>query len=532
MLTGRSKFAMGILHCAVAAVLWPIAIVTTVTAWSQREDNNTSSDVFRACSLVSVTASMVHASALLSHAFTIRPIFYMYRKYAHRALTGAIAAACTAAFWFAWFDRVLCQGDSGMCKSLAGVFASYMLFMVAMMVLQVCALVLFAYTYATQRYHNWKRIWELEDLLGFHESLVIGESCQDVQRFCEYWIRISPDEIIKSISSGANTIMSAMVNDMDLDNSRSISMNEFVAFSAKHNRHDTHKTQEVWRMLSDPDEDSINANAIQRALYDLAFYRRRLAHLLLTDMLVVDWAMSFIQGICYSACVIVSLSIYGYDAFGNGLDLLKVYLGLLTYVLSSMGPTINFVVTMVVHRPFNIGDVLMLSSTQSSTGAGVGSSLFRVDRMSLGYTSLVGTHALQIQNRTLISNCPIVNMSRIPMNDTMVITVPSTTCASFVDRVHAAILKYASVYPCEIDKHVRIKVVWNELMPNSKRLEVRWTYLPTIHDHSHAKSMMYNARNMVHHAIWRELREDSLALGSAQGGAFNAALQYTLEKMD
>ena len=503
-----------------AAVLWPLSVATSVVAWNHRE-----SVVMHTLSLASTNAAILHASSLVAMSAVVsRPEFYVCRKYAGRALMGFLAAGGSLAFWFAWFAPAFCSDASG-CGALTATFWTYILYVSAGTVMQAVALSLFAYTHLMHRIDNWTQMLDLERRFGFHESLVIGESSANMQRFCTYWINRSSSEIIESLPGLAHAIMCAMVEDMDVNQDRRVSKAEFMAFSSRHcSRH--HLPDLVWHTLCDDEENAISAESIQHALYDLAFYRRRLAHLVRTDMLVVDWAMCFLDGICYSACGILATSLWGYSALGGGLDLLKVYLGLLTYVLSSMGPTISFVLSMVLHRPYNLGDVLRLSPEQSLVGASsVGSSLFQVAKISLFYTSLVGTHPIQIQNRSLVNARPIINMSRSPMNDTLFITVPITTNASFVNRVHEAIVKHAYASTYGINKRVTLKVVWNELAPTSKRLEVRWTYLPVVHDHVHAKLMMYHARNVIHQAIWKELREDALVLGAAQGGAFNSSVQ-------
>lgn len=522
-----SNRAVVVMHVATAFTLWPAAIVTGVLASQLDDPEHAVLDALRTVHAVLIHVSFAHTSIIIgaggAYLLTRNNAGFLYRRYVRRLFASLLNVTASLAYWYAAFLPRLCDDGSGLCSVLNDVYNSYLVFAVATVVLQCIALLLFGYTYISKRYMSWERMQEIEHMFRFHPSLVEGEPCTDVQRFCRYWMQRPSKDVIAELPARSVSVMRAITRDLDENHNGVVSMQEFVRFAAINDIIEVDEVEQMWNILSAPSYETITLTGIENALYDISFHRRRLAMLLLTDSKVIKWAMRFLEGVTYSGCAVVAFDLWGYTAFGPGIDLLKVYLVILTYTLDKLSNSIRFIVTMIVNRPFNIGDVLILDPSQSGTELGsVGSKFFQVARISPGITVLSGSFPMQVANHILTSRA-VRNVSTVPMNDCVCIEVPLCTSDDFIDRVHAVLKDYALKHPYHIDaRSLRHDGhVWARVTHASKQLECHWTYAPIIHDRSFANSMMFQVRNAILTAVWQEIREDALVAASAGGGAFN-----------
>lgn len=523
-----------VMHVATAAVLLPTAIATGVLAVKATANNwnQVTIDALSAVHIVYINLAFAHASILFctwaARLLTWRSAAFLYRRYVRNIGACMLHLAASLVYWFAAFRPHICASEfptnGPMCATVTDIYNSHILFVVATAVMQCFALLLSGYTYITHRHHNWERMYALEDLFGFHPSLVDGETCRDVPRFCRHWAGKASEDIIEEIPGRASRILRAMVADMDVAANGSINLAEFSAFAESNGMTDADSIAAAWKILSDPRTALIGERGIQHALYDLSFCRRRLALLLLTDTRVMAWAMRYVSIVVYGACAVVALNLWGYDSFSPGVDLFKTYLLIVTYVLNANAASIRFLVTMVIHRPYNIGDILRLDTDQvagaGSTG-GVGKDLYQVTKITLGYTSLQGSGLLQIPNPLLVLSKPVRNLSTRKMNDSVQLRFQLSTSDSIVDVVKAAIMDHARDSPYEIDPASAPRCTWSDVTSEYKELQCHWTYAPDICDTSMAARVMFNVRNAVIHRIWRRLKEDAFVMMSSSGGAFN-----------
>jgi hypothetical protein len=528
-----SPTARTLMHAVTAAALYPIAIVTGVVAVdvTGRSPSSTSSETMRTVHFVFVNLAFAHASSIVSGVvaglLTRHYTVFLYRMYIHRLSTCLLHLVASIAYWFSAFRPLLCdiRGDD-LCSDLSHVYQSHLVFVVAAACMQCVALLLFGYTYIVHRHINWERMAELEDLLKVHPVLVDGESCTDVKRFCKHWIRKSPQDIVRAIPQRARDVMKVIVRDLDSSNDGSVTLDEFARFVISNGMTDVEKIEKLWGMLSDNSAGPISEQGVRNSLYDLSFCRKRLAMLLLTDTMIVSWTMHYLQAVTYGACGVIALQLWGYDAFGPGIDLLKTYLVIVTYSLNMAASSIKFLAIMIIHRPYNIGDVLRLDKDQVSgegSNTGVGTDLFQVTRLTLGYTTLEGVCGLQIPNTLLTRSKPVRNVSSSPLNDCIRFRLPISSHDNSADIVAQAVRQYALDFPHDVSPTSDIRCVWSDVETESKVLECYWTYTPTIHDTSMAQRLMFATRNAVMSRVWRVLREDSLTMLSSSGGAFNDA---------
>lgn len=521
MLSAHAHIAM---HALTAAALWPCTIVTGV--YGSRASDQIVRDVLQSVHIVAfnltVFQSCAVASLYLSRVMTHSNVTFLYRSYVQGLLAVVMSMSVSMAYWFAAFHPHICESE-GVCDVLSGVYYSYLVFLGAAGLLQCIALLLFAYTYITYRYKNWDRMQELESLFEFHPALSDGESCRDVPKFINHWTRLTSSDIIGKLRDRSAEVMDAITQDLDTDRDGVVSMREFVKFAASHNLVDPVKVERLWQILSAPSLTAITRAGVESALYDLSFYRQRLALLLLTDSKVVRWAMMYLSALFFSCSGVIAMTILGYDTFGSGLDLFKVYLAIVTYSITKMSSSISFIDTMIRSRPFNLGDILLLDASQTGVDTrGVGSNFFQVTGITPRYTTVSGCFPVQLPN-SVVTSRSIRNVSNSPMNDAIFIDVPLCTSDDLLARVNRALFEYALQHPYEIEcKSLARNLVWGRVCNKHKTLEAYWTYSQIVQDCSYAKAMMFKVRNAVVQTIWKEVREDLLVGMSAQGGAFNA----------
>lgn len=532
---GFSRPELAALHGAAAAALWTFAIVTGVVgaAASQGRIDSVSPGIIRSLNLVSVHLAFLHAAALLAiglaHAATRSSALFLCRRYVRRFLASVIHGGAAIAYYYGAFRPLLCAsgapGGDGACGTLEEVWAAHMVFVAGCAALQGTAIFLFGYNYLKRRSITWVEMNELERIYGFHPSLVHGVSCSDVRAFCKHWIDKSPNEIVEELPQRTDAVMRALTRDLDATRNGAVCFEELAAFAAAHGLARIEDVLALWHALADPRTGAVGRDGVRQALYDVAFARKRLAMLLLTDAVVVSWAIMFLNGIVYGACGVVALQLLGYDSFGVGIDMLKVYIMVVTYALNNSANNLKFLLTMIVHRPFNIGDVLMLDAGQiagAGSNAGVGGSLFGIAELSLSHATLLGSCRLQVPNTLLTVGCPVRNVSRGPMNDCVRLMLPLSTDAATAEVVAAAITEHARAKPYDLDPDAPVHCVWGAVEPGAKTLEVYWTYAPNVQDTQTAQRLMFGTRNAVLAAIWRTLRRDATVAASAYGGAFNA----------
>lgn len=232
------------MHVATAAVLLPVSIVTGVLAVraTERSWNQVSTDALSTVHIVFINLAFAHTSILCSiwvaRTLTRRSAAFLYRCYVRGVGACLLHLAASIAYWFAAFRPRLCAAsfpsNDAMCATVTDVYASHIVFVVATALMQCSALLLSAYTYIMHRHHNWERMYALEHLFGFHPTLVDGETCRDVPRFCNYWINKKSSTIVEELPDRASSVLKAMVNDMDVTDNGSIDLTEFSAFAECH----------------------------------------------------------------------------------------------------------------------------------------------------------------------------------------------------------------------------------------------------------------------------------------------------------
>eukprot|EP00955_Chlamydomonas_euryale_P055056 356020-Chlamydomonas_euryale.AAC.2 len=239
--------------------------------------------------------------------------------------------------------------------------------------------------------------------------------------------------------------------------------------------------------------------------------------------------MHMLEALVYGACAVVALSLWGYQLFAGGVDLLKTYLAIASYAIAACADSVSFVLAMIVHRPYNLGDVLLLEDDQvagAGSAEGVGSGVHVVIGISMRYTTLRGSLRLQTLNRHLMVDRAVRNLSTGALNDCLRIRLQAVGNAAALEAAaRAALVRHAEGSPLEVSPEAAAaaSTVWAGGSSGDERvLELRWTYVPDhIHEASQAKALMFAARNAVMRGVESKLRNGSLVYAAANGGAFN-----------
>jgi hypothetical protein len=541
-------------HVVIALLLWPAAIVSGVlVSWDKELEESLLVNSLRVVNIVSTLLAMAHASTVVSRPLTLmltsNNSTFLCRSHIRMLSSCLIYIATSSAYWFAAYIPIVCEGKDmtldissvlgnynlNVCYMMSRFFATQMIFVSAGACIQLVAVFLFAYIYATVRNETWEQLVDVERLVSFHPALgavIDNESCRDMRKFSKYWMKMSDQEIVDAIPVKALKVMMPMLNDMDTSGDGRISCEELHDFAKNNGMMDMEKISELWYILSDHNTNRfVTRSGMERVLYDVAFCRRRVAQVTYMDGLIIGWALSYVGLITYGICFVFVFKIWGYDSFGTGVDLFKTFILVATYSLSMVKGNISFILTMIAERPYDLGDVLLLDTDQmngSGSGAGVGSNVYSVVRVTPTYTTLQGPVRLQIPNSLLSIKKPVRNISKGKMGDSLGIRFSLVRSGNDLAlKVRDAVQGYADDHPDQIDgtREESIRVVWTDIDGSvgsqSLRLEVFWTYVPVIRDLSRVKWMMTHIRNSVADCISDAVKDDAMMSLTATGGAYN-----------
>jgi hypothetical protein len=539
------------MHIAISSASLAAAVATGVAGFEEDDDGSGGSAAL-VCHFAFANIFLAHCSMLAAYWITDlstkRSLLHLYRRFVALLIGTGCATTLCLAHWYAVLapGRVLYAASAA--SDLDSMLWTYLVFLGTTGALQCVALGFVWHIYALKRGADIAQCAELERLFG--PVLLADEagaeaadgdvSCRDVPRFCRYWTSSSSsnEQLRESVTDRSGCIFAGVSAVGDLDGDGTVSRDEFDRAFAGVLMGGPSDLDRVWGALS-LNGPRLTREGVEAALYRLVFERRRLAFLLVTDKQVVKWVMRYIAGVAYGACGVVAMTLLGgYDSFGSGVDLFKVYLVIATYALGSMSDSVGFLASMIVHRPFNLGDVLLLDGAQvngaaSPYNANIGADIYQVSRITPSFASMTGgTFPLQVPNRDIVSR-PVRNLSTAPMNDSVRIQIPSTAdCRQVEELVAGALKEYAQLNPCVMDArgldHER-NMVWGEITTNSRFLQVNWSLIPPAYDPGFTRQLMVSARNHITRLIWNSLRASSLVSLAAIGGAFNDRVVLEVE---
>lgn len=488
-----------VVHGAVCAVMWPFAITCLVVRSSRGP-------------MCSVTFAVLHAT--LGHAAWLLGVgsamavgrrldfLCMYERCIARLTAAVTFVTASCALQASASDQLVCAPHR---VTLARVHLSGVLLVGAFAVLQAIQLAMCIANFMVRRRAAWQLMAKTERALSFHPVLrdALEAHCRDVRSFTDYWMARGEVDVMAAAEAKATEVYGALVQDVDTSRDSTISRAELTDFARAHNVVDD--VEDIWTLLSDG--RVISRTRLGQALCNEAMARRRFAHQVVTDDVVIGWVARYMSFVLYSGSAVLIASIWGYEAFGVGIDLLKLYIVALTYLATHARAHIAFVLLMLVHRPFNIGDVLML-----------GGQTYRVAAVSPGHTALEGATAVSLGNSILTAQ-PVHNLSKARVTDRMSLGLPLNFDDCVADAV-AALCEYARAHPMEIDEE-GVRCGWSTVDAASKVLECNWRYHAPIRDRARHNLMRTRIMNHLMGRLNAQVVAKSLVINAAQGGAFN-----------
>lgn len=288
----------------------------------------------------------------------------------------------------------------------------------------------------------------------------------------------------------------------------SIDRSTFLDFARRHGVMDE---RQLWDALTgDGAFETITKDSVYELLYNLYFDRKKLANAVLTDNQVFRMLLMYASFVMYPTCCIVISKIFGYsNAFGNGIDLFKTYSAILAFIFSHIGTQMRFLMMMLMQRPFDKGDVIMLSDGQT----------YELLHFTSSFVFLRG-RAHDTMSTGVLLEKTAWNLTRAGFQDVCDITLPLNSTYGEKD-MWAALRAHAEVHPHDIDFDY-VRCGWVSVGGSGKTLQCNWKYGFRILD----RERLVMARTRIKNALIRHCNRDviraSFVQQVASGGGMNA----------
>ena len=411
---------------------------------------------------------------------------------------------------------------------VARVFDSGLVLSACFLILQATAVVLFTYVFFAHRKKTWQAIAVNDASILDHPDISRAFACADMcagitedaplGEFLHRWVGVSDAEILAALPAQARGLYDALCTLMRPDEAGFIENDEFMRYMITR-RVDTADpgVAYLWQMLSCGREDTagtaITPSSVERMLYGMAFRRKRFAHQVLTDHKCIDWIMCDLGLMLYPFCAVIIANMWGYTgAFGEGFDMLKTYVLSVSFLAAQLRERVLFMITMVVRRPFDIGDILLIDGGP-----------FRVRDFTTNHTHLEGATAMTIRNSTLLGGT-IVNLTNGHVMDGVNLAMPITAANDAMPRARDALIAYARANPDVVDPG-SVRVGWSGVEGGCvKVLSVNWGYAFVVHDAARFNVIRTAVADHVVASLGTDASLSGLGWVAAQGGAFNKHL--------
>lgn len=351
--------------------------------------------------------------------------------------------------------------------------------------------------------------------------------------FITQWTTCSNAELIRRSSESASTLYNRLVKFADANNDGCIGRREFDNFASEHGM-STEFRDKAWALLSaskksyhhqdydygDDDADDLSSQesrqitleSISTCLNELDFERRKFAYMIATDNIVVKWIRNYASIILHGLGTLIVLAICGYKEVFNstdasvGLDLLKIFILGLTYLLGVEKDQIRFLFLMIRLRPYNIGDLVLFRSQPCV-----------VRDITSSFTKLEGSHNHIISNESFSSQPGgIENLSTSRISDSFKITVPVNNFATCA-RLRELLEQYSGIS----GEITNIRVDPEPLDGDSKSARLCWKYRYNIFDRSEYNLTRSRITNYIVDNIAPGLSSEWMKYMAASGGAYN-----------
>jgi hypothetical protein len=479
--------------------------------------------VLRIINNLSAIAGLLHISWLVRNTFswlinTRYDFLYLFALQFNYLWMSIVFFSTSFVYQYLVFYKFIIDDDDELQIVIGKIFKSFAIIIGCYILIQTSSIVLYIYIFISCRLTTWNEIRLYENTITVDHQLKDGFDalCNDsidkfnTREFMTYWMNKTEDAILQGLVQKADQIYSLLANHLDTNHDGKITRDEFQRFAVYHN---IINAQPLWQLLSE--DDYIYAVRIKELLYKLSFARRRFAFQIYTDYLLIQWVTMYCASILVAGALVFITEIIGYKgAFSIGIDLFKLYIMMVTYMMTFLSSKLQFISLMIGNRPFNIGDLLLYEGQP-----------FIVTRIDPDYIALKGSTSMTISTLVMLSK-PIMNMTYSPVIDSVTLTLPHTFSDCYM-KIQDLLERYA-VSSTELDNK-SIRCGWVGIDTSGKLLNCSWTYSVNIHDRKRYLWMKTRVLNHIIINLGDELAQKTFALKAAQGGAYNDKIEYTMQ---
>jgi hypothetical protein len=370
----------------------------------------------------------------------------------------------------------------------------------------------YIYSFLSQHTDTWKIILKKEqnfkstELIRFIFNISEGEESDRFisKRFLNKWHLITNAELISNAVIRASKMFHKLVSYADNDCDNRISKDEYDIFTNEHNI-DIVNAEFIWGVISDATFKTITYQSIHESIVTLDLERRIFAKTIYTDSVVVRWILAYSSVFLYGLGIIIIFNIWGYDqAFGTGVDLFKLYLLAVTYIIGTIKSQLQFLVMMIRSRPFNIGDLILYKSDPCI-----------ISSLNSSFAELDGSHKYFVKNVDLL-NAGVENLSKSNICDSFTVTVPVNYYQS-VQNITDIIEKYTGL----ANEILSCRVTYCSPDRDCFILSIHWSYRNNMFDRSDYLWTRTRVINNIMHNLSDQIGESWIQYSAAQGGAYN-----------
>lgn len=542
-----------LLHLSVVFALWGMVISSSIVGF----DNHASWSCF--VNLVSMTGSVMHACWYLTDLLIlllclINPIrnhgVVVLYKHQFKLLFWMLGSIASFTTHQVLMVPHMCSGTSGIyvgdLTTAGKIYLTFIILMGASACMHCIVIISCIILFVKRRGEFWERMQEIEAAIKIHPAIytILDHPFNSdyKHQFSDYWANIDQADIVERLDIKIDDAMDQIIGDIDKDKDNHITETEFKTYvssnknlirdilkvetilSCPHSLYtiDEKTVDSAWNMLSTNGEFS--KDKLYRVLNSASRMRKRFAHMLVTDNIVLRWQLIFLTPVLHGIGGILIAQLWGYHAIDTGLDLLKLYLMILTWAAGVLEYRLTFVILMATQRPYNVGDIIQL-------GGELGNELgpTRVGNITTNFTQLRGLQNTWVSNvQVLSSSSHMHNLTASEkISDNLRIGMPVHVPWDICDIVHDAVIYFAKKhlnYGIDTDPH-SIRIEWTESTNDSKILTVCWSYRTIVNDVSNYKHMRTNVRNAIMKEINDKLTLHSIIYVASQGGAFNERIE-------
>jgi len=458
---------------------------------------------YQIVNVVAGTMAILQTMHLLSDAMyalivrlPITNFVYLFETHIKMLLVTPLSIGLAYVYKYSVYHLFHCGKDDMFCRiqpyyhgTFQRVFLSVLVFAIVSFVLHAVQIAVFGYLFYTKHAQTWHSISRKENTLlltdimrSVFDAHHVLQKTFDVRHFLRIWSNRTDDDILSELESKANIVFWDVCSYLDDEEHTYLTQDEFSVFTAKLS---IIEKECVWEMLTaNHTHDHICQESLEDVLYDLNFQKKLLAFEIKTDIKSLNYMMLYLSFFLYPICGIISTKIFGYtNAFGQGIDLFKSYVAIMSFVFTKVGHNLKFVIAMLFKRPYKIGDVLSIQDE-----------IFEVKDFDTFHTLLYGSTALLIPNSVLIQD-KIINLTKSNMTDTFDITFPLHSTKDDIDMY-----RIMEDYMCINRRDIlegSVACCWIQIDVYGKQMRCTWKYKFSILDRKRLQDVRCRVKNWI-----------------------------------